>query len=115
MVHFPVPLTAGVLLENRGKLILSAVVLPVKPVRVIDGRPPGLSAAVALQLPSSGTLGRRVTEMVLTEQGHGVLWLAVAVQFTPAMYIGAALPLPSDTSWLPIAKGGADNDGVTAG
>jgi len=113
-VHVPVLLTAGVLIATRGRLLLLAVVLPKKPVRVMYGRPPGLSAAVALQLTSSGTVGTRFTEMVLTEQGHGLLWLAVPVQVTPTIYNGAALPVPRERSWLPIEKGGASNDGDIA-
>jgi len=94
MVHVPVLLTAGMLLETSGKLLLDGVVLPVRPVRVIIGRPPGLSAAVNLQLTSSGTLGAKLTVMVFTEHGHGVLWLAAPVQVTPRMFITALSPVP---------------------
>ena len=89
MVQIPVLLTARLLMEVRGRLLLEAVVLPLRPESVITGRPPGLSAAVALQLASSGTLGAKLTVMVFTAHGHGVLWLALPFQVIVEMYIGA--------------------------
>jgi len=56
LVHAPVETTLGSEL-TKGKLLLFGVALPVSPVNVILGRPPGLSADDILHVLSSGTLG----------------------------------------------------------
>ena len=113
IVQLPVLLIAVVPVGTSGRLLFEGVVLPVRPDRVMTGRPPGLSE-FALQVTSSGTEGTRLTVMVLAEQGHGVLWLAVPVQVSPVMYNGALRPVPNVKPWLPIENGGACNDGDTA-
>lgn len=113
-VQTPVALTAGLLRATSGRLVFDGVVLPVRPVRVMIGRPPGLSAAFALQPTSSGTEGWIWTVMTLGEQGHGLLWLAVAtLQTRLFIFNGAASPAPKAGFKVPREKGGACHDGAT--
>lgn len=91
--HAPVLLTAEPPSATSGRLVVDGVVLPVRPVRVMIGRPPGLSAAVALQLPSSCTEGWSWTVMTLGEQGHGLLWLAVATFQTRELIINGGFSM----------------------
>jgi len=80
--------TVGTLEFQIGSVELSAVTVPVSPVRVTAGLPAAAPTA-DLQLDKSGTLDCSCTVMVLAEQGQGVLWDTVKlIQLSAEMYNG---------------------------
>ena len=95
-VHVPLVETEGTLKGTKGRLLFDGVVLPVRPQRVMAGRPPGTSAEFALHEPSSGTEGVSWMVMVLEEHGQGLLWLAVArFQYKELIKRGAVPTVPA--------------------
>jgi len=93
-VHEPLVETVE-LKGTKGRLLFKGVVLPVRPDRVMVGRPPGSSAAVALHEASRETEGVSWMVMVLGEHGQGLLWLAVArFQVKGLIKRGAVLTAP---------------------
>jgi len=93
-VHVPLLETAELLKGTNGRLLFVGVVLPMRPMIVMAGRPPGCSVDVALHVESSETDGVSWMVMSLDEHGHGLLWLAVARFQVKGMIIRGAVALP---------------------